>query len=309
MLHPLIGSIDIDLTGPESAFERLVPTLPRWTPRAHLRPRHQIDVRIDYGVPFSPGELLFEQPLVEISRDIRRRLLVTAPKVGAMIGEKEIELFYEPSASPRCVQAVFDTLWPLTLPRHGLFHVHGAAVRDEEGRGWLLAGDANIGKSTSTLALVSAGWHFAADDAVYVTHAPGFGVMGHGWAEPIRLTARSAMALGVERDVPQSEMKSNAILDVSLAARRVDSMGLHRVCFPEFGAETALRPICAREALERLLAASAWIVCVPVLAKAYLATLAAVASLPASVVVLGPELLEQPDLLAEHLSCAAAAAA
>ena len=174
---------------------------------------------------------------------------------------------------------------------------------------WLLAGDANIGKSTSTLALVAAGWHFAADDAVYVTHSPGAGVTGHGWAEPIRLTARSATALGVERDVPQSELKSNAVLGVSVAARRVDSMGLHRVCFPEFGAETSLRPIGAREALERLLAASAWIVCVPALAKAYLATLTAVASLPASVVVLGPELLEQPELLAEHLSCAAEVAA
>lgn len=309
MLHPLIGSIDLDLLGPESALQRLIPSLPRWTPRAHLRPRHQIDVRIDYGVPFSPGERLFDQPLVEISRDIRRRLLVTAPKVGAMVGEKEVELFYEPSASPRCVQAVFDTLWPLTLPRHGLFHIHGAAVRDLEGRGWLLAGDANIGKSTSTLALVAAGWHFAADDAVYVTHSTGSGVTGHGWAEPIRLTARSAMALGVERDVPQSELKSNAVLDVSIAARRVDSMGLHRVCFPEFGAATSLHPISAREALERLLAASAWIVCVPALARTYLATLTAVASLPATVLTLGPELLEQPELLAEHLSCAAEAAA
>ena len=309
MRHPLVGSIDVTLAGPAWACERVTPWLPRWSVRALAQPRSTISLRVGVGDPASPGEAVFRHPPVEITRDVHGCLVATAAGVSATLHEREIELRFDPDAPPRYVGGVLDIVWPFVLPRHGLYHVHGAAVRDPGGIGWLLAGDANIGKSTSTLALVSAGWQYAADDAVYLTQQSAGCVVAHGWAEPIRLTARSATALGVAREEATTGAKSAALLTEQLDARRRDSFPIDRVVFPEFGPSTALRPLRSSEALAHLVRASAWIVGQPTVAVEYLALLTRVASLPAFTLVLGPELLDHPERLAEHLQHATRAAA
>ena len=300
MLHPLIDAIDIDLSGPEAAYDWLLPSLPRWSPRAHLQPRTEITMHVDFRTPPTAGDPVLQLPLVEVSRAPGGELLVTAPRVGARIGGRDVELYYEPSASPRCVQAVFDAIWPLVLPAFGLHHLRAGAVRDEEARGWLLVGHPGAGKSTSTLALASMGWHFAADESVYVS-GRGDGIVAHGWAAPIRVTARTAHAFGLERRAPHTEIKADAILDVSLAARRVDCVAVDRLLFVELGPVTSLQPMCAHETLDHLVAASPWLRCLPGRTRHYLEQLESLATVPASTLVLGPDLLEEPERLAQYL--------
>jgi hypothetical protein len=306
MLHPLVDVIDLRVSGPEAAYDWLLPSLPRWSPRAHVQPRTQIVLRVDFGSPSPAGETVLDLELVQVSRESGGGLLVTAPRVGATIARGEIELVYEPSASPRCVQAVFDAIWPLVLPTFGLFHLRAAVVRDPDERGWVVAGLPGTGKSTCTLALASNGWHFAADDAAYVTGAAN-ALVAHGWAAPMRISARTAHAFGLERRAPHTEMRAEPVLDIALAGRRLDAVRIHRLLFPEFGPTTRVQPLGAGDALRRLAAASPWIGCLPLHARRYLDQLSAVATLPASVVVLGPELLNEPERLAQHLDSVAAA--
>lgn len=313
MRHPLISTIDLDITGPAHAWEWLLPSLPRWSPRAHAQPRRSITLDVAFGAPAwaergATHRTLMQLPLVEISVDAGGTLYLTAPRVAAAVREAAIELRYEPSASPRCVQAVFDSLWPLVLPDHGLFHLRAAALEDDEGQGWLLAGEAGCGKSTSTLALATSGWRFAADDAVYVTRGEG-GTIAHGWAAPVRITARTAHQFGLERESPMNEIKSGAVLDVGLAARRTDAVRVRHLLFPEVGAATSLQPMSGAEAYRRLLADTPWSACVPAHARAWHEELRTLSTLPAATLVLGPELMDEPERLAMGLAGAAAQAA
>ena len=313
MRHPLISTIDLDLTGPEHAWEWLLPSLPRWSPRAHLQPRSAIALDVGFGAPqWTAGgatmRTLLQLPLVEITDDASGTLFLTAPRVSAAVQGGSIELRYEPSASPRCVQAVFDALWPLVLPEHGLIHVRAAALEDDEGQGWLLAGEAGCGKSTSTLALATSGWRFAADDAVYVARSEGSAI-AHGWASPLRITARTAHQFGLERESPMNEIKSGAVLDVGLAARRTDAVRVRHLLFPEFGGATLLQPLSAVEAFRRLAADAPWTACLPGHARRWTEELRALAALPAAALVLGPELMDEPERLAMGLAGAAAQAA
>ena len=313
MLHPLISSIDVDLTGPEHAYEWLLPSLPRWSPRAHLQPRSAIALDVGFGTlagseRSATTRTLMQLPLVEVTTDAGGTIFLSAPRVMAAVRGGTIELRYEPSASPRCVQAVFDALWPLVLPEHGLFHVRAAALEDHEGQGWLLAGEPGCGKSTSTLALATAGWRFAADDAVYVGHREG-ATLAHGWAAPLRITARTAHQFGLERESPMNEIKSGAVLDVGLAARRTDSVRVHQLLFPEIGGSTLLQPMSPAEAHRRLLADAPWTACLPGHARRWQEELRALATVPAATLLLGPELMDEPERLALGLARAAEQAA
>ena len=306
MLHPLVDAIDLRVSGPEAAYGWLLPSLPRWSPRAHVHPRTEILLRVAFGSPpATTAETVLDLELVRVSREAGGTLLVTAPRVSATIAHGEVDFVYEPSASPRCVQAVFDAIWPLALPTFGLFHVRAAVVRDPDDRGWLVAGMPGSGKSTCTLALASTGWHFAADDAAYVTGGAS-ALVAHGWAAPMRITARTAHAFGLERRAPHTEMRAEPVLDIALAGRRLDAIRIHRLLFAELGPETHVQPLGAGDALRRLAASSPWIGCLPLYARRYVDQLSVVATLPAAVVVLGPELLAEPERLAQHLEAVAA---
>ncbi|MGH7720400.1 MAG: hypothetical protein ACREON_16340 [Gemmatimonadaceae bacterium] len=300
MRYPLVSSVEVQLSGPAAAQERIRPLLPR-VRGARVPSRAVVELAVSEGDLHVAGAPLFQQPGVSISVAAEGGLVATSDGASALIRERRVELRMLPAARRGSLQPVFDVSWPLLLPALGMFHVHGAAVRDPAGTGWLMAGDANIGKSTTTLSLVRCGWSYAADDAVYLSLAAGGEILAEGWEEPIRLTDRSARALSVTRQVPDTELKSSALLDEPLAGRRVDHFYLQRLLLPELGPVTKLIPVSAHDALAALVRASAWIVCLPRLGNDYLRLLGKVASLPAARLVLGPELLDDPAILAGAL--------
>jgi hypothetical protein len=60
----------------------------------------------------------------------------------------------------------------LALRREGLFHLHAAAVVHPSGARILIAGGSGAGKTTTTLALIDAGYDYLGDDTLYLRQNP-----------------------------------------------------------------------------------------------------------------------------------------
>jgi len=299
-VHRLVGPFAAALSGPPDLLASIGAELPRPTSASSSSAHRVIPVTLAHGAPEPEGAPIVEHAYAAISRNGRGDLVVVAAGVSARLDGSGIALRVAPDADRVLVRLVLDMTWPLVLARAGFYHVHAAAVRDRHGRGWLLAGEANVGKSTSALSLASAGWEYAADDAVYLTNDDAE-ISAHGWAEPVRLSARSARALGVAREHDPTDLKAPAVLSGPLAACRVESMRVDRLLFPALGPTTTHRWLAASGALSRLVRAAPCITVQAGPARDYLATLARAASLPAAELVLGRELLGEPGRLAEYL--------
>jgi hypothetical protein len=72
------------------------------------------------------------------------------------------------------------------LRRAGWHHVHGAVARDPRGRGWLIAGNAHAGKSTTAAWLATRRWAVGTDDTALLANG-GTRVEAVSWREPIAL--------------------------------------------------------------------------------------------------------------------------
>lgn len=300
--RPLIDGVEICVVGCAEPIRRIEPFLPRGDLTHSSGRAASILVHVGLGAAADAGEVALRLPGTSV-RTIPGSdgCIVSAPGVSASVRQDEICVQFVREATDVSIRAVFETLWPLILAPRGLVHIHGAAVGDVSGQGWLLAGPTNVGKSTTTLALATAGWRYAADDAVYLECQQNGQIIAHGWPEPIRVTSESARAIGVDRRPASPMSKSDALLSAELRERRVSAVSIQRVLLPEFGALTVLQPITASKAHARLLLASPWVAAQPELAQIHWSTLAAVASLPAAVLKLGPELLRRPSLLSDYL--------
>ena len=71
-------------------------------------------------------------------------------------------------AMDRLLPTFFLVTLIFSLRRRGLHHVHGASVLDHSGRGWLLLGNSNSGKSTTAALLASRGWGIGTDDIAFL---------------------------------------------------------------------------------------------------------------------------------------------
>jgi hypothetical protein len=61
----------------------------------------------------------------------------------------------------------------LALRRLGLYHLHAAALIHPEGPGVLVAGGSGAGKTTTTLALIEAGFDYLSDDSLFIRGCAG----------------------------------------------------------------------------------------------------------------------------------------
>ena len=72
------------------------------------------------------------------------------------------------------------------LRRVGWNHIHAATAVDPAGRGWLIAGDAGSGKSTTAALLARQGWGVGTDDTAFLVDGAS-PVEALAWREPIAL--------------------------------------------------------------------------------------------------------------------------
>ena len=153
------------------------------------------------------------------------------------------------------------------LRRCSLFDLHAAAlVSPESGRGVLFAGVSNSGKSTLTIRLAHAGWHYLTDDMLVLNERPEL-VEALGLRRLFSVSSRSLAACALPRldealGTPVASDQSKRRLEPSIVfpSARVERCVPQVLCFPRIAAaeRSELKPITHTEAMARLITLSPW---------------------------------------------------
>ena len=139
------------------------------------------------------------------------------------------------------------------LRRHGMYLVHAFAAA-WEGRGVLLVGDQGAGKTTTGLALLTAGWQLLANDAPILAARGILSYPGRLAAVPPTWRRFAATAALVAPGVAETDK-------ISMAPERIrpdiwlDQAGLNAILFPQIErrADHLLEPLGPAATLRRLL--------------------------------------------------------
>ncbi len=201
-----------------------------------------------------------------------------------------------------CTGSFLMTVLVFLLRRAGWHHVHAAtAVDPATGRGWLIAGDAAAGKSTTAALLATRGWGVGTDDLAFLTAGVEGRVTVAACRAPIALRVGGRRLLRLIGGSPRAERDKFTFWPEELGGVWAPRVVPDVILFPAIGdgrtTATALGP---REALAELVRWSAWVVLEPELAQAHLDLLGALArQARAFRVTLGRDLFDHPDRLAE----------
>jgi hypothetical protein len=156
--------------------------------------------------------------------------------------------------------AVVMPLLVEALRRHGLASLHGAALCDG-GRGVLLPGASQSGKSTLTLSLLRGGFALLSDDAPFARRGEG-GIMLRAFAEPINVTRATADFFADLAPRWRAEA-ADARGKIGFAAAALGGVVAEEapaalLLFPSIGEgeRSHVEPLAKSEALRRLLGAS-----------------------------------------------------
>lgn len=146
-----------------------------------------------------------------------------------------------------------------TLKWFRRFPLHAGALA-RHGRGILLPGSSGAGKSTTTVALVRAGFDFLGDDTVFLT-APGevAGITVHGFPDQIDVTERTAamfpeLAQLVGRPLPLGRDKYGFRVEDVFGVRPVTRCRPVALVFPRVvaGRSSRTEPLSPASALRQL---------------------------------------------------------
>ncbi|MBK6846120.1 MAG: hypothetical protein IPG96_00760 [Proteobacteria bacterium] len=156
----------------------------------------------------------------------------------------------------------------VTARTRGLFHLHAGTVVAPTGTAALIVGDARAGKTTTTLALVTAGWQTAGDDAAWLSLEPAKGrVRALGVRRPFHLRPLTRQMFPqldgalvppppATTEEPKWSLDAPAVFSERWLTEAVDP-GL--LILPMIGdeARSSIAPAAADEGFARLLRASA----------------------------------------------------
>ena len=201
-----------------------------------------------------------------------------------------------------CTSSFLTTVLIFLLRRAGWHHVHAAtAVDPAEGRGWLVAGNAAAGKSTTAALLATCGWGVGTDDLAFLTAGCEGRVTVAACRAPIALRAGGRQLLRRIGGIPLAERDKSAFWPEDLGGVWTPRVAPDVVVFPSIGhGRTTATPLGRREALTELVRWSAWVVLEPELAQPHFDLLGALArQARAFRVTLGRDLFDHPDRLAE----------
>lgn len=183
------------------------------------------------------------------------------------------------------------------MRRLGWYHVHGAALIDPKGRGWLIAGDSNCGKSTTTALMATRGWQIGTDDI-------GFLAMRNDKAVSMGVRTRIALRpggialLGATGGAQDDRRKKESFWPEELGGAWAPVIVPEIVAFPRIGERTSVERSTPRTALSNIVMWSHWVLYEPQFAQEHLDVLGKVARQSRCFdLTLGPDLFEDPDLL------------
>ncbi|NOT07157.1 MAG: hypothetical protein HOP28_03035 [Gemmatimonadales bacterium] len=270
--------------------------------------RFRISVTVSPTPPFgSDTREPLRQPTVVIQAGppsgTVRVMWTSAPAMAVVHPTRpEVALWFSPEAVPHIAEAARTFLLVVlvfVLRRLGWYHVHGAALRDPEGHGWLIAGDSNCGKSTTTALVASRGWGIGTDDIGFLAaHGRKIAVMGFRSRIALRSGGRSL--LGAKGGLPLPERAKEGYWPEELGGHWVPEILPEIIAFPTIGEQTELAPMAPRDVLAGLVKWSQWVLYEPVHSQEHLDALGRLANQARCYhLTLGPDLFERPDLLVE----------
>jgi len=184
------------------------------------------------------------------------------------------------------------------LRRVGWHHVHAASAVDPRGRGWLLAGDAQCGKSTTAALLAAHGWGVGADDLTFLDAATA-PIEVVALRAPIALRNGGLALLARAGGHPLRDGRKRGFFAEELGGRWADRVRPAIIALPRVdGGKTRVEPVERRDALAELVRWSAWVALEPALAQSHLDALARLTAQATCVrLALGPDLAEPRDVL------------
>jgi hypothetical protein len=246
--------------------------------RIDAPPGLTLDVAVTDGVPLELAETVFKQPTVRFVRgpDERGVRLVweAAPAWAEVPAESR-------TASVKLSPAAVELLEPCTrvflmavlvvlLRRAGWHHVHAATAIDPGGRGWLVAGNAHAGKSTTAALLAASGWRVGTDDAAFLERR-GDRVLVHTCHAPIALRDGGRRLLARAGGVALPARGKVGYWPEDLGGVWTPLVEPEIVIFTSVGAgRTVAVPLERRSALAELVRWSAWVMLEPDLAQHHL---------------------------------------
>jgi hypothetical protein len=278
------------------ADSRLVPPQPidlvikvvrePWSGEDQRRLFRQPDLNLYYGPPDGFLRLVW--------RDGAGHAVVSA---GA--GSATVEVIEAIGRHPEMWLRPFLLLVVAALLRGaGWNHIHAATAVDPRGRGWLIAGDSNSGKSTTAALLASRGWAVGTDDTAFLADDTN-PVEVRGWHEPIALREGGYQLLGLEGGQLLERRRKTGFLPEELGGRWVDRVVPDIVAIAAIhDGATTMEPLRPALALADLLSWSLLFIVDPGGAQRHLELVARLAAQGRCYrLKLGRDIFEHPDLL------------
>jgi hypothetical protein len=287
----------------------------RWIDEGRLGPPLPLEMKITIGPvpPAAPSDPrpVFHQPQVAIrSGGADGRVTITWdawPAVAELMpGSRAAEVRLSREAVERlddCFPQFLITSLIFLLRRSGWHHVHAATALDPRGRGWLLAGNARAGKSTTAALLATRGWAVGTDDIAFLAGASGQRVAVHAFRTRLALRpggeallARTGAGAGAASLGARGKL---GYWPEELGAGSAPRVEPDLLLFTRVGQDrTVLEPIGPGEVLAELVRWSAWVALEPGLAQEHLDLLARLgAQARAFRVTLGRDLFDDPERL------------
>ena len=187
------------------------------------------------------------------------------------------------------------------LRRLGWYHVHGAALTDPSGRGWMFVGNSKTGKSTTTALLATQGWAVGTDDIAFLRDE-GSRVGVRGFRSPIALREGGRQLLGTGAGLDLSRRQKTGYWPEDLGGRWASIVVPEIILFPEIGERTTIKPLAPGAVLSLLVRWSMWVLFEEVHAQEHLDLLGRIAGQSRNYqATFGPDLLRNPSLLSELL--------
>jgi len=285
-------------------------TVRRWLDALALQPPAPVTIDIAVGAPAEdpPDPPTFAQPHLSLWTDARGARLSWdgAPAQALLPGVDPVaRVTLSPGAVDRlddCCRIFLLGVVILLVRRVGWHHVHAATAVDPKGRGWLFAGNALAGKSTTAAWCATRGWAVGTDDTAFLT-SEGGGVHVVAARGPLALRDGGNALLSRADGTPLPSRGKTGYRPEDLGGRWASRVRPEIIAFSSVGAggaPTALGAVGARETLAALVRWSAWVLFEPALADEHLALLARLAAQARSLrLTLGPDLFAPGDRLME----------
>jgi len=186
------------------------------------------------------------------------------------------------------------------LRRIGWNHIHAATAVDPAGRGWLIAGDAHSGKSTTAALLATHGWGVGTDDTAFLID-PSSPVEALAWREPIALRQGGYELLRLSGGLTLPRRRKTGFFPEELGGLWVASVAPDVVAIAALhDGPTRLEPLRAPLAVADLLSWSLLFIVEPVSAQRHLELVTRLAAQARCYrLLLGSDTFARHDLLME----------